>query len=95
MVVFVSLVNLFIHFTSQYLPHLLPVLCSLSPSPSPSLRGYRSPLGIPPPWHIKSLGVSVQLLPLKPNKAAQLGEWDPQVDDRFRDSPALVVVEPT
>jgi hypothetical protein len=52
-------------------------------------------LGIPPPWHIKSLGVSVQLLPLKPNKAAQLGEWDPQVDDRFRDSPALVVVEPT
>ena len=46
------------------------------------------------PWYplILALQVSVVPLPLRSDKAGQLEEWDPQADNRVRDSSPLPVV---
>ena len=44
---------------------------------------------LPPPRYIESLQDEVHPRLLKPDKAAQLGEWDPQATNRFRDIPCF------
>ena len=48
-----------------------------------------APSLIPVLWHIKSLQGQAHPLPLRLDKAAQLGEWDPQAD--LGTDPPLVV----
>jgi hypothetical protein len=55
------------------------------PSSSPLSRW--GPLGIPPPWHIRSLWGLALPLPLRLDKAAQLEEHITQIGKSFWDSP--------
>ena len=85
-------VYLFIHFTSAWKPLLSSQLSLSHPLPLP-LHFFSEKAEIPhphsgtePPSHIKSLQDWVSPLPLRPDKTAQLGEQNPQSDNRFRDS---------
>ena len=82
-----SFSRLFFH--SLYIPNApFPVPLHMVPPPLPlPLRRERSPLGIKPPWHFKSLQEYLQPLPLSPDKTVQLGEQDLQAGNRVRDSP--------
>ena len=82
-------IKLFIHFTSDHNP---PRLGASSPhmvlpiiSPPISSENGEVPLGITSSWPIKSLQDWVHPFPLRPDKAVQLGEWDPQAGNRVRD----------
>lgn len=69
--VFCFFFHVFLHFISQYLPP------PLRPH-FPSLRK-----GTPPP----GINPTLSHLPLRPDKATQLGEHNPQTGKSFRDSP--------
>jgi len=62
-------------------PHTVPQ--SLLPFSSEKVE---DPLGILPPWHNKSLQDWSYPLPLRPDKAGQLGEYISHIDNSFRDS---------
>lgn len=76
-------INLFMHFTSRSQP-LLPVPSYMAYPPSSlfpsSLRWQRYPFGTKLPWHINQ---AYPLL-LWPEKAAKLGEQDPQPCNTIR-----------
>ena len=55
----------------------------------------RVPLGIPLPWHFKSLLGEAHTLPLRPDKAAQLEEYIPHTGNSFWDSPHSNCLRPT
>ena len=82
---------LFIHITSGWkllLSSHLPVTQHLShPYPFSEKKWEAASLGTNPPCHIKSLQDQTHPLPLQPNRAAKLGEQDPQASHRFKNSP--------
>jgi hypothetical protein len=86
---FFPLIYLFIHFPSISKPVLLvPPYKPLPHPPSSSpLRKGRSPLGTSLPWYIKLPQDLVHPLPLRLDKAVQLGEQDPQASNKVRVSP--------
>lgn len=70
-------------------PHLLVPdshAAYLPSPPFPSEMGESLFLGSNPPVHIKSLQAYEHHLPLKPDKATQLGKQDPQASNRVGDS---------
>lgn len=83
-------INLFMY--SLYIPITTPAPPPPSDSPSPylhfrsPLRRWRASLSTHAPWYIKSLQDKAHASPLRPGKAAKLGEQDPQSGCRFRDS---------
>lgn len=77
---------LFIFFASQSQHPLLPT--SHSPYPiTPPFSSEKALLDVTPPWHIKLLQDWVHPLPLRSDKVAHIGELNPQVGNKFRNSP--------
>jgi hypothetical protein len=75
-----------IYCLSLYIPITPPHLPASLRAP-PNMPLSPSPLGNNSPWHIKLLQDWAYPLPLRPDKAAQLGKWDPQASNRVKDSP--------
>jgi hypothetical protein len=80
---------------SLYIPITTPAPPPPSDSPSPylhfrsPLRRWRASLSTHAPWYIKSLQDKAHASPLRPGKAAKLGEQDPQAGSRVKDSPSF------
>lgn len=64
-------------------------------SPSPLFWMGRGPLGIIPPWHIKSLWGYTQPLSLRPDKATQVEEHILRASNSIQDRPSSKGLVPT